>query len=149
MLAQEHKSAYLLCKALRERTPPLFISDSMAKQWLLKYFGQENLTKVHNAGQLETWYGARLRAEMPKTCEGGSALAAWLYKQLGVSADAKVCQKWLSTDYSSSGVLLTAAAVEQALGERLRLDQYRLRFSDEDVIGRESATFHRRPKDFA
>ena len=39
-LSQEKKTRYLLCKALRERDPPVFITDSVARQWLEKYAGQ-------------------------------------------------------------------------------------------------------------
>ena len=56
-LAIEHDTAYKLCKVLRERDRPLFVTDSVARQWLLKYAGHEKLTSVHNSGYLETWYG--------------------------------------------------------------------------------------------
>ena len=53
---------------------------------------------------------------------------------LSVAAETRVCQKWLTTDYSSSGKLLSPAAVEEGLGERLRLSQYRQRFLNEDAV---------------
>ena len=83
-LAQTNKTGYTLCKALRDREPPLFISDGIAKQFLKKYAGQEKLTHVSNAGHLETWHGERIRAGMPEGTTDGDALSAWLYKELSL-----------------------------------------------------------------
>ena len=38
-LVAEHSTAFKLCKALREMDPPVFVTDAVAKQWLLKYDG--------------------------------------------------------------------------------------------------------------
>ena len=51
---EKKKTPYLLCKALRQRDPPVIITDAVAKQWLAKYAGKEDLVQVNNAGQLET-----------------------------------------------------------------------------------------------
>ena len=131
-LVAEHGTPYKLCKALLKLDPPLFVTNEVAKQWLLKYAGHENLTTVHNAGHLETWYGDRIRAEMPEGTVAGGDLARWLPAALSVSANARVCQKWLSTHWSSSGVLLAPEDVEDCLGDRLRLQQYRDRFCDDE-----------------
>ena len=59
-------------------------------------------------------------------------LAYWLLREHEVSAPARVCETWLSREWSSSGGLYTTAAVEEALGERLRLNQYRQEFTTDD-----------------
>ena len=134
-LPLEKKTRYLLCKTLRERDPPVIITDAVAKQWLSKYAGKDDLVQVNNAGQLETWYGARIRDELPDGAGAdGGMLSGWLQTHLSVAAETRVCQKWLTTDYSSSGMLLSTAAVEESLGARLRLSQYRQSFLNEDAL---------------
>ena len=49
-LTREYPTAYKLCKALRERESPLYISDGVAKQWLQRFGGQADLRYVQNAG---------------------------------------------------------------------------------------------------
>ena len=38
--AVEHATPFKLCKALRDRDPPICIDDSIAKEWLRTYGGQ-------------------------------------------------------------------------------------------------------------
>ena len=45
-LAAEPISAYKFCRALYARTPPLVITDTLAKQWLREYGGQRKLRQV-------------------------------------------------------------------------------------------------------
>lgn len=125
----EYPTAYKLCKALRDKDPPVYVSDGIAKQWLLRFHGE--LQYVDNAGHLETLYGERIRANAPQEHLAADALSSWLRREHRVSVLARVCQKWLSTDWSSSGRLLTPLAVEGAVGDRLRLDEYRHQFADE------------------
>ena len=61
-LAADNSTAYRLCKALRERTPPVYLTDEVAKQWLAAYRGY--LDRIENAGHLETQYGDRIRAHL-------------------------------------------------------------------------------------
>ena len=130
--ALEHPTAFKLCKALRERSPPICISDSGAKQWLRSYGGQAVIANVNSAGHLEMRYGDRIRTNMP--FNSPDALASWLLSDVKVSAPARVCQHWLNKDWSSSGKLLSIEAVDEHCGERLRLDQYRHCFlSDESA----------------
>ena len=49
--AVEHPTAFKLCKALRQRDPPICIGDSSAKQWLKSYGGQAVIADVNSAGQ--------------------------------------------------------------------------------------------------
>ena len=58
--------------------------------------------------------------------------ATWLMSEAKVSVPVRICQYWLSKDWSSSGKLLTIEAVEEACGERLRLPQYSGQFGDDD-----------------
>ena len=43
----------------------------------------------------------------------------------------RVCQAWLGRDWASSGQLLSCDAVEQKLGDRLRLAEYKHSFVDD------------------
>ena len=52
-LAVDNPSAYLLVKALRERNPPIYVSDGIAKHWLNTHFPKEK--HVENAGHLEQY----------------------------------------------------------------------------------------------
>ena len=122
--AVDNPTAYLLCKAYRARTPPVFITDGVAKQWFLKYCGGDT-THIDCAGHLEMQYGQRIRDDSDANGLDSAALSAWLRRVVSVSASARTCETWLSRDWSSSGKLLSTRAVEDALGERLRLQQYR------------------------
>ena len=82
---------------------------------------------VESAGHLESRYGDCIRADFPKG-SGSEALAAWLLTAHGVRASTRTCQTWLQREWSSSGALYTAEDVEEVLGTRLRLVQYREQF---------------------
>ena len=58
-------------------------------------------------------------------------LSKLMLLSLRVSVSARICQTWLSRDWSTSGKLLLSEAVEESLGERLRLDEYKQSFADE------------------
>ena len=60
LVAGEPATPYLLCKALRSQTPPLYVSDGIAKQCFKKY-GTE-LQYIHSAGYLELCWRAYPRA---------------------------------------------------------------------------------------
>ena len=75
-LGIECNTAFKLCGALRQLNPPLYVSNPVAATWLLQYSSKETLVKVQNAGHLETWYGERLRAEMPEGTTDGARLAS-------------------------------------------------------------------------
>ena len=132
-LAVGELSAYKLCGAFRRRTPRVFMSDSVAKAWLAKYGGANALREVLVAGHLELWYGDRLRAEYQGA--GAGALRTWLREACSVKASERVCQAWLSRDWSSSGKLTLVGDVEYHLGERLRLEEYAVYFGDAGDVG--------------
>ena len=56
----------------------------------------------------------------------------WLMSEAKVSVPSRICQHWLTKDWSSSGKLLTIEAVEEACGERLRLRQYSGQFANDE-----------------
>ena len=109
LLAPDNRTAYYLCKALRECDPPVFVSDGVAKHWLHNYFGP--MQKIESAGRLEVLYGQKLRAEAGSSqrilsqftgAEVSQFLLDW-----NVSVPASICHHWLKQDWSSSGYLLT------------------------------------------
>ena len=132
-LAVNNSSAYLLVRALRDRAPPLHISDGVAKQWLNVYF---KLSQIENAGHLESRYGEILREHLKHYPLDATGLSQWLVGLHQVSVPVRICQHWLATDWSSSGMLMTIEAVEESIGMRLRLDEYRHQLAD-DVSAQE------------
>lgn len=74
--AVEYPSAFRLCKALRERDPPICIDDKVAKDWLRTQPGHSDIVWVNSAGHLEIHCGDRIRASMP--FDSADALASWL-----------------------------------------------------------------------
>ena len=117
-LGIEYNTAFKLCGALRQLDPPLYVPDRVATAWLLQYSSKETLVQVQNAGHLETWYGERIRKDMPEGTTDGALLKQWLLGHLSVSADARVCQKWLRTEWGAKGALNTAQAVEECIGRQ-------------------------------
>ena len=57
-LATQNPTSYRLMRVLKARTPPLYVSDAVLRQWLLRYFDAE---PVNSAGHLELKYGDRIR----------------------------------------------------------------------------------------
>ena len=84
-LSIDYHTAYKLGAALRNRDPPIFASDGVVKQWLMKYGSK--MTYIDNAGHLEDLYGQRIREEWPGTEPRGDLLHSWLQKELQVARD--------------------------------------------------------------
>ena len=122
---------YRICGALRSKTPPLYVSEPVLKAWLREYGGQPALAQVNSAGHLEVWYGDRIRADAAARAMDADALSVWLRTQAAVSVSTRTCSTWLGRDWSSSGKLVSREAVEEALGERLRLEEYQHCFEDD------------------
>ena len=57
-LAAQNPTAYRLTRVLKARTPPLYVSDAVLRQWLLRYF---DARPVNSAGHLELKFGDRIR----------------------------------------------------------------------------------------
>ena len=69
---------------------------------------------IHSAGRLEQLYGERIRQQAHASAD---KLAQWLLSNVSVSAPVRVCQHWMTTEWSSSGTLLSPAAVEESIGQ--------------------------------
>ena len=130
-LVMEKTTAYQLCKALRERASPVYVSDGVAKQWLAKQrIGQ---VAVQNCGHLESRLGDRIRAHFAVPVSGDE-LSHWLLHEHGHRVPVAVCRAWIDRTWSYEGVCVSSLAVEEKLGERLRLVQYSQCFAtDEDA----------------
>ena len=50
------------------------------------------------------------------------------------SVPTRVCQHWLTRDWASSGEILEPQAVEQELGDKLRLGEYKQSCGDEAYV---------------
>ena len=109
-LSVEYPTAYKLSRALREREPPVCITDKVAQGWLQKYARHGELQRIENSGHLEMRYGDRIRSDGPADADA-DVLTSWLLKELAVSAPRKVCQTWLSKTWSSSGRICTVDAL--------------------------------------
>ena len=145
-LASQYPTSYKFSKALREMDSPLYVSDGIAKEWLRKFGGQSDLRNIDSAGHLEMECGERIRDHEALAAD---ELASWLLREHKVSVPSRVCQTWLTRDWSSSGRLLTADSVEEAAGERLRLREYGHCFADDDsaqqlshVLGESQPSLH-------
>jgi len=76
--ADQHPSAFKLCKALRELESPIYVTDGMAKTWFKVYYG--DCTSFFSAGKLELKFGEQIRVQhmgAPMTAE---SMMLWLRK---------------------------------------------------------------------
>ncbi len=89
---------------------------------------------MNSAGQLELKYGDRIRQEFGDSMDP-AARGVWLRSTLKVDASAHTCQTWRIREWSTAGRLLCIADIEAAIGDRLRLQQYRACFTGDAVNG--------------
>ena len=75
-IAQEHNTAFKLCKYLRSRDPPVFVPDGVAKHWLRRYSSTAARVYVDSAGHLELQYGDLLRE---KACPNAEEVFMYHY----------------------------------------------------------------------
>ena len=75
---------------------------------------QKDLKYIHSAGQLEALYGDCIRQRVHASSDN---LAQWLCSNVSVSAPVRICQKWMTSEWSSSGKLLSPVAVEESIGQ--------------------------------
>ena len=127
-LIEEHNSAYKLTKALLALDPPVCISDQVAKTWLSSYQG---LRHFETAGQLESEFGERIRSEKPEDVASAHQLLTWVSKQYSIRVSLRVAQNWMTAKWGRGNVLYTPEDVEESLGERLRLPQFRVQFESD------------------
>ena len=125
-LVPENATAYKLSAALKSREQPVYASDGILKQWLARYC---DATPVHSAGHLELLYGAAIREHEGYADMDAPALRVWLRSALKVDASIPTCQTWRVREWCTAGRLMCITDIENAIGERLRLSQYRDSFT--------------------
>ena len=120
-LAQECKTAWKLCNTLSKRQPPIFVSNSIAKEWL-RDFGIGITKRIESAGHLEMECGEKIREHMP--FPSSDDLSSFLCRELQIVCAPRICRFWMDRDWSQSGTLYSPTAVEHDCGDILRLGQY-------------------------
>ena len=129
-MSQEYPTAFLLCKALRRRQPSVLVSDGIAKRWLERHGGVRVQSRIENAGHLERDWGSNIREHFTADADP-AVLATWMLTECGVSVPSRVCQSWLTRDWATAGGLRVCNQVEEQLGERLRLAEFKACFAGE------------------
>ena len=120
-----------IMRELKNMTPSVHASHNVITRWLRTYFG---VSPIYTAGDLELKWGARIREHLEETGPMAAAeLSVWLRATLKVDASATTCQTWRSREWSTAGRLLSIVDIETAIGDRLRLAEYRDRFTEEAV----------------
>ena len=113
-LAAEHHTAYKLGRALKERDPPVFVSDGVLKQWLQRYCNAE---PVFSAAHLELKFGARIREHEEARGMDAAGLRVWLRTDLKVDASERTCQTWRIREWSTADKLLCISDIEAPFGK--------------------------------
>ena len=129
-LAAQNPTPYRLMRVLKARTPPLYVSDAVLKQWFLRYFDAE---PINSAGHQELKYGGRIREHAEAATFEAAELRAWLRIVLKVDASEHTCQTWRVRSWSTAGRLMSMHDIEHSIGDRLRLPQYRDFFFGEEL----------------
>ena len=80
-LAAQNPTPYGLTRVLKARTPPLYVSDAVLKQWFQRYFDAE---PVNSAGHLELKFGDRIREHAEAVSFEAAELRVWLRTVLKV-----------------------------------------------------------------
>ena len=122
-LATEHNTAFKLTAALRQLDPPICITDGVAKQWLAKFYLMQ---RIIVPAQVESHLGERIREHKSMADWTAAELVSWLSRSCSVVVPLRVAQDFLATKWGSDGLLYLPAQVEEVLGDRLRLEQYRV-----------------------
>ena len=111
-------SKTLLLKVLKARTPPLYVSDEVLKQWFLRYFDAE---PINSAGHLELKYGDRIREHAEAATFEAADLRLWLRTILKVDVGEQTCRTWRVRSWSTAGRMMSMHDIERSIGDRLRL----------------------------
>ena len=96
-MAQECKTPFKLCAKLRKRQPPIFISNSIAKQWL-KDFGIGDTKRIESAGHLQMECGEKLRENMPFV--SSEEVSSFLLRELQIVCAPCICRAWMDREGS-------------------------------------------------
>ena len=102
-LAEQCKTAFVLCSTLRKMQPPIFVSNSIAKQWL-RDFGIGLTKRIESAGHLEMECGEKIRENMPFA--SSEDLATFLCRELQIVCAPRICRFGMDRDWSRSGTCL-------------------------------------------
>ena len=86
-------------------------------------------SRIQNAADLERDWGSSIREHFAADA-GPAVLATWMLTRSGVSVPSRVCQFWLTRDWATAGGLRVCNQVEEQLGERLRLAEFKSCFAD-------------------
>ena len=86
-------------------------------------------SRIENAGHLERDWGSSIREHFTADADP-AVLATWMLTTCGVSVPSRVCQTWLTRDWTTAGGLRVCIQVEEQLGERLRLAEFKACFAD-------------------
>ena len=86
-------------------------------------------SRIDNSGHLERDWGSSIREQFTADADP-AVLATWMLTECGVSVPSRVCQTWLTRDWTTAGGLRVCIQVEEQLGERLRLAEFKACFAD-------------------
>ena len=86
-------------------------------------------SRLQNAADLERGWGSSIREHFATDADP-AIVARWMLTQCGVSVPSRVCQTWLTRDWTTAGGLRVCIQVEEQLGERLRLAEFKACFAD-------------------
>ena len=78
-LVDANRTGYLLASALKQRSPPLYVTKQSAITWLHKYGTALPVTQINSAGHLEQYVGQRIRETEAAKDLDAEALKSWLY----------------------------------------------------------------------
>ena len=100
-------------------------------------------SRLQNAADLERGWGSSIREHFATDADP-AIVARWMLTQCGVSVPSRVCQTWLTRDWATAGGLRVCNQVEEQLGERLRLAEFKAYFADEAAAQRLSEVLRER-----
>ena len=106
----------------------MYVSEQVLKQWFLRYF---DAVPINSAGHLELRYGDRIREHAEAATFEAAELRVWPRTVLKVDASEATCKTWRVRSWSTAGRLTSIHDIEHAVGDRLRLPQYREYFEEE------------------
>ena len=76
---------------------------------------------------MESEFGQCIRDHRPVSEWTAFELVSWLSQQQSIVVSLRVSQDWLATSWGHDGLVFLPEQVEEILGDRLRLEQYRVR----------------------
>ena len=88
-------------------------------------------SRVDSKAHLELRWGDTIRGDEDASRMSAKDLSDWMQRTWHVSVPSRVTQAWLSQTWATDGVLRVCDDVDQQLGERLRLQEYKERFATE------------------